>query len=263
MASASGFAIYPSLADRVIVVSGGANGIGACLVEHLALQGARVIFLDIASDLAGALIEKVTALGAAHKPIFHHCDLTDVTLLKSTAAGILAEHSKIHGLVNNAAGGPKAQRIPTLEVTPESWETGINVNLRHQFFLTQALLPGLLAADGSASVINMGSITWTIPVTGLPVYTTCKAAVAGLTRTLAREFGPQGIRFNSIMPGSVATEAEKRDVLTPEYKAMVLSNQSIKRSVEPEDIARTALWLLSEDSSAITQQSIVVDGGWT
>lgn len=263
MATTTNYATYPSLAGKVIVISGGANGIGACLVEHLALQGARVVFLDIAMDLATALIEKLASLRVAHKPVFQYCDLTNVSALKSVAATILVDHPKIHGLVNNAAGNPKAQRIPTLEVTPESWEFGINVNLRHQFFLTQALLPGLLAADGAASVINMGSITWTIPVTGLPVYTTCKAAVTGLTRTLAREFGPQGVRFNSIMPGSVATEAEKRDVLTPEYKAMVLSNQAIKRSVEPEDIARTALWLLSDDSSAITQQNIIVDGGWT
>lgn len=263
MATTTNYATYPSLAGKVIVISGGANGIGACLVEHLALQGARVVFLDIAMDLATALIEKLASLRVAHKPVFQYCDLTNVSALKSVAATILVDHPKIHGLVNNAAGNPKAQRIPTLEVTPESWEFGINVNLRHQFFLTQALLPGLLAADGAASVINMGSITWIIPVTGLPVYTTCKAAVTGLTRTLAREFGPQGVRFNSIMPGSVATEAEKRDVLTPEYKAMVLSNQAIKRSVEPEDIARTALWLLSDDSSAITQQNIIVDGGWT
>lgn len=263
MPEPSRYATYPSLVDKVIVVSGGANGIGACLVEHLAFQSAQVIFLDIASELAHELVAKLATLGVTHKPDFRYCDLTDIAALNSTATNILAEYPTIHGLVNNAAGGPKAQRIPTTEVTPESWEFGINVNLRHQFFLTQALLPGLLAAEGSASVINMGSITWTIPVTGLPVYTMCKAAIAGLTRTLAREFGPQGIRFNSIMPGSVATEAEKRDVLTPEYKAMVLSNQAIKRSVEPEDIARTALWLLSRDSSAITQQSIVVDGGWT
>lgn len=263
MTTSIGYATYPSLREKIVVVTGGANGIGACLVENLAMQGVQVVLLDIASELAGELIARTTTLGATYKPVFHYCDLTDIAALKSVAKRILAKHPKIHGLVNNAAGNPKAQRVPTVEVTPASWEFGINVNLRHQFFLTQALLPGLLAADGSASVINMGSITWTIPVTGLPVYTMCKAAVAGLTRTLAREFGPQGIRFNSIMPGSVATEAEKRDVLTPEYKAMVLSNQAIKRSVEPADIARTALWLLSTDSSAITQQSIVVDGGWT
>ncbi|KAH8893676.1 NAD(P)-binding protein [Thozetella sp. PMI_491] len=263
MSSRSQYATYPSLAGRVVVISGGAMGIGASMVEHFALQGSRVIFLDIAADTAAALIQKIVGLKVAHPPIFHQCDLTDIDgALRPTAAKILAEYPTIDVLVNNAAGTAKNEKQPTLEMTQEAWDASLGVNLRHQFFLTQALMPGLLAS-GAASIINMGSISWTIPATGCVGYTTSKAAVVGLTKTLAHEFGPQGVRVNSIMPGSIATEREKRDVHTPEYKALVLGRQAIKRLLEPEDIARTTLWLASDDSAGMTNQSITVDGGWT
>ncbi|KAK5087057.1 hypothetical protein LTR05_004228 [Lithohypha guttulata] len=263
MASKHRYAVYPSLADRVVVVSGGAMGIGASMVEHFSLQGCRVIFLDISADAANNLIQKVVGLEATHAPVFHQCDLTDIDgALKPVAAKILAEYPQIHGLINNAAGSAKAQRMPTQDITSDIWNASLAVNLSHQFFLTQALLPGLLAA-GSASIINMGSITWAIPSTGSLAYATCKAAVVGLTRTLAHEFGSRGIRVNSIMPGSVATEAEVRDVHTPEYLAMIMQRQALNRLIEPADIARTALWLVADDSGGVTNQNVVVDGGWT
>lgn len=238
-------------------------GIGASMVEHFATQGSRVIFLDFQADAAADLIQKVSDIGVTHRPVFFHCDLTDVDgALKPVAAKILADYPIVHGLINNAAGTRVGETIPTMDFTSDQWDASINVNLRHQFFLTQALMPGLLAA-GAASIINMGSISWTIPQIGTVGYVTSKAAVVGLTKTLAHEFGSKGVRVNSIMPGSIATEREKRDVHTPEYKALVLQRQAIKRLLQPEDIARTALWLVADDSEGVTNQSIVVDGGWS
>ncbi|KAI1327853.1 hypothetical protein F5Y16DRAFT_410068 [Xylariaceae sp. FL0255] len=227
--------------DRVIVVTGGASGIGACVV----------VFVDIQVDVV---------LKVAHRPDFHLCDLTDVDgALKPTAQNILAEHPMVHGLINNAAADA---RIPTLEITTEQWDAGLAVNLRHVFFMTQALMPALIKAEGTGSVISMGSITWAIPGTALMPYLASKAAIHGMTRSLAQEFGPQGVRVNSIMPGAIATERQKRDILIPEYEANVLSNQAIRRMLEPGDVARLALWLIADDGGAVTNQSIVCDAGW-
>ncbi|KAI5464425.1 hypothetical protein BGZ63DRAFT_377634 [Mariannaea sp. PMI_226] len=257
------FAIYPSLAGRVVVITGGAMGIGACMVEHFAQQGSQVIFLDILDEVALKLVEKISGAGVTHTPIFHHCDVTDIKGgLQPVASKILSSFPKVHVLINSAAGTPGKTQNQTMNITVEVWDQQIAVNLRHHFFLTQALMPGLLAS-GSASVINMGSISWAIPATGVLPYITSKAAVVGLTRTLAHEFGPQGIRVNSIMPGSIGTEREKRDVLTPEYKALVLGRQAIKELLQPAHVARLALWLASDDSNGMTNQSIAMDGGWT
>ncbi len=257
------FARYPSLNGRVVVITGGSMGIGASMVEHFSVQGAQVIFLDIEDDDAAATIARVSSLGVAHTPLYHRCDVADIAgALQPTAAAILADFPRIDCLINSAAAG---MRKPTAEITPSWWAKAVDVNLSHQFFLTQALLPGLLraAAAGTAAVVNMGSISWALPATGSLPYTTMKAAVVGLTRTLAHELGPQGIRVNSIMPGSIATERELRDVMTPEYEKRVLAGQAIKRLLVPAEIARTAMWLCADDSSGMTNQSIRVDGGWT
>lgn len=257
----SQYATYPSLKDRVIVLTGGSMGIGGSMVENFAKQGSKVIFLDVAVTEAEALIARLKAEGVTYTPIFHRCDLTDIDgELKPTAAKILEQFPKIDALINNAAA---ATVKPTPEITPEIWNHSLSVNLNHQFFLTQALLPGLLAAAPTATIVNLGSITWAIPATGVLPYTTSKAAIVGLTRTLAHELGPKGIRVNSIMPGSISTEREIREVLTPEYEAKVLGSQAIKRLLVPAEIARTAMWLVSDDSSGMTNQSIRVDGGWT
>ncbi|PTB68926.1 NAD(P)-binding protein [Trichoderma citrinoviride] len=256
------YAIYPSLVDRTIVITGGAQGIAAEMVEQFALQGSQVIFLDVEDDLAASLVQKISSnRGVKHEPIYFHCDVAKVDQeLKPTAAEILRQHPKIDGLVNSAA---RAMAKPTRDITTEWWDDSVAVNLRHQFFLTQALLPGLLLASGHASVINMGSINWVVSATGQVPYTTSKAGVVGLTRTLAHEFGPQGIRVNSIMPGSIATERERSVVLTPEYEAKVLGHQAIKRLIEPVEVARMAMWLIADDSAAVTNQSMTIDGGWT
>ncbi|KAL6874971.1 NAD(P)-binding protein [Trichoderma novae-zelandiae] len=255
------FAVYPSLVDRTIVISGGAQGIAAEMVEQFSLQGSQVIFLDVEDDLAASLAQKISAKGVKHEPVYLHCDVVQVDQeLKPTAARILQQHPRIDGLINSAA---RAMAKPTRDITTAWWDESVAVNLRHQFFLTQALLPGLLLASGHASVINMGSINWAVSATGQAPYTTSKAGVVGLTRTLAHEFGPRGVRVNSIMPGSIATARERAVVLTPEYEAKVLGHQAIKRLIEPVEVARMAMWLMADDSAAVTNQSMTIDGGWT
>lgn len=259
MAASSIYATYPSLSDKVVVVSGGATGIGASFVEEFTAQGARVMFLDIQEQASVDLIERLKAQNPKHIPIFMQCDVTDVEgSIKPVAARILKLFPNIDGLINNAANDA---RQPTLDITLDQWDRGVAVNLRHVFFLTQALTPGLIES-GSGSVINMGSISWAIPSTGLAPYIASKSAIVGLTKTLAHEFGPRGVRVNSIMPGAIATERQRQDVLTPEYQAVILDRQAIKRILQPSEIARLALWLVADDSAAMTNQSIVVDGGW-
>ena len=253
------FASYPSLVDRIVVISGGATGIGSSLSEAFALQGSRVVIIDILDDAASQLIQSLSSRNVQHSPVYYHCDVTDIDgALKPVAAEILAKYTVVDALINNAA---QDTRMTTMDITPESWDQSMNVNLRHQFFLTQLLMPGLIVA-GSASVVNMGSISWAIPSTGLVPYVACKSAIVGLTKTLAKEFGPQGVRVNSIMPGAIATERQKREHLTEEYRAQVLESQAIKRILQPDDVSRLALWLVADDSLGVTKQSIVVDGGW-
>jgi len=161
-------------------------------------------------------------------------------------------------LVNNAASD---DRHKLSEVTPEYWDQRMAVNLRHQFFAAQAVVAGMTAAGGG-SIINMSSISWVVPSTGLPVYVTAKAAVVGMTRTLAHELGSSGIRVNCVMPGAIATERQRRLWYTPEYRKTIMSRQALKRELLPEDVARLVMFLASDDSSGITNQSYVIDAGW-
>lgn len=253
------FATYPSLLGRVVVISGGATGIGASLSEEFALQGSQVIILDILDDEGTKLIHSLATRGAKHPPSYYHCDVTDVDgAIRPVTAAILGKHAKVDAVINNAA---QDKRFKTMDITAEQWDQGLNVNLRHQFFLTQALMPGLIAA-GSSSVINMSSISWTLPATGLVPYCASKAGIIGLTKTLAKEFGEQGVRVNSILPGAIATERQKREVHSEGYYDEVLQNQALKRLMQPADVSRLALWLVADDSGGVTNQSIVVDGGW-
>jgi len=251
------FAIYPSLRGRAVVVTGGATGIGASMVEHFARQGSRVAFFDVQDDEAAALVDSV-GRGAESAPVFFHCDLTDVDALRAVTEEALAALGSADVLVNNAAND---QRHRIEDVTEEYFDASIAVNLRPQFFMMQAVLPAMKAA-GRGSIINMSSIAWMIPSTGLPVYIAAKAAIVGLTRTMAHELGPQGIRVNAVLPGAIATEKQKRLVNTPEYRAEIMASQALKREIEPEDVARLVLFLASDDSSAITNQSYIIDGGW-
>src|SRR6266567_41318 len=251
------YATYPSLRDRVVLVTGGATGIGESLVRHFAHQGARVAFFDVQDEPAVVLRNELSTAGCK-APLYLHCDLTDVAALKESVGRVLAAHGTVDVLVNNA-GNDRRHSID--EVTPELWDRTIAVNLRPHFFMAQAVIPAMKAA-GRGTIINLSSIAWMIPSTGLPVYVTAKAAIVGLTRTLAHELGPAGIRVNAVLPGAIATEKQKRLVYTPAYKAEILASQALKRDILPEDVARLVLFLAADDSSGITNQSYVVDGGW-
>lgn len=251
------FARYPSLKDRVALVTGGGTGIGASLVSHFARQRARVAFFDVQDEPAAALVEELVNEGLP-TPLYLHCDLTDVEALQGAVKQVLAAMGTVDVLVNNAAND---QRHTIEEVTPEFWDRSMAVNLRPQFFMIQAVLPAMKAA-GRGSIINMSSISWMIPSTGVPLYIAAKAAIVGLTRTLAHELGPDNIRVNAVLPGAIVTEKQKRLWYTPEYKAEILASQALKRDILPEDVARLVLFLAADDSSAITNQSYVVDGGW-
>jgi NAD(P)-dependent dehydrogenase (short-subunit alcohol dehydrogenase family) len=253
----SRYATYPSLRGRAVLITGGATGIGAALVEHFARQGARVAFLDV-QDEAGLELVKGLRAEVESAPVYVHCDLTDVGALQAAVKEVLAGFGTVDVLVNNAAND---QRHGIEDVTEKYFDDSMAVNLRPQFFMIQAVLPAMKAA-GRGSIINMSSIAWMIPSTGLPVYIAAKAAIVGLTRTLAHELGPAGIRVNAVLPGAIATEKQRRLVNTPEYSAEIMASQALKRSILPEDVARLVLFLAADDSSAITNQSYVVDGGW-
>ena len=257
MTSIGKLARYPSLQKTVVLITGGASGIGASMVEHFALQGAQVAFLDIGEESAATLIEKLTPQ-VPHQPNFFPCDLTDIAALQSAITKIESQFGAIRVLVNNAASD---DRHKFAEVTQEYWDERMNVNLRHHFFAMQAVTPGMALAGGG-SIINMSSISWMIPSTGLPAYITAKAGIVGLTRTLSRELGGSNIRVNCISPGAIMTERQRRLWMTPDYLAEIMRCQSIKRELLPEDVAKLVLFLASEDSSAITGQNFVIDGGW-
>ena len=250
------FAIYPSLRDRAVIVTGGATGIGEAMVEAFAHQGAKVCFLDVQDDAAAALTERLRACRNA--AVYHPCDLTDVAALQKSMEQIVSERGAVDVLVNNAANDT---RHNISEVTPEFWDRTMAVNLKHQFFAAQAVIPAMQKAH-RGSIINMSSIGWVIPSIRQSVYVTAKAAIVGLTRTLAHELGGNNIRVNAIMPGAILTERQKRLWLTEEYKAEVLRNQALKRMIQPEEVARLALFLAADDSAAITNQSYVIDAGW-
>jgi D-xylose 1-dehydrogenase len=251
------FAVYPTLRDRSIVITGGATGIGESLVHHFAHQGARVAFIDIQDEPAHQLVNALIADGCP-APLYIPCDITNVATLQAAVQQVLASFGTVDVLVNNAAND---QRHSIDEVTPEFWDRSIAVNLRPQFFTIQAVLPAMRAAQ-RGSIINMSSISWMIPSTGVPIYIAAKAAIVGLTRTLAHELGPDNIRVNAVLPGAIVTERQRRLWYTPEYKAEIMASQALKRDILPDDVARLVLFLAADDSSAITNQSYVIDGGW-
>lgn len=257
MTANGSFALYPSLREVVVLVTGGASGIGAAMVEHFALQGSRVAFLDLAEDSATKLVDSIAGR-AQHSPLFVRCDLTDIAGLRDAITKVETQLGPVRVLVNNAAND---DRHKFSEVTAEYWDERIAVNLRHHFFAIQAVTPGM-TRTGGGSIINMSSIAWMIPSTGLPAYITAKAGIIGLTRTLARELGSANIRINAISPGAIMTERQRRLWMTPEYLEEVMRRQSLKRELLPEDVARLVLFLASDDSSTITGQNFVIDGGW-
>lgn len=245
------FAIYPSLAGRVVFVTGGASGIGADIVRAFAANQSRVAFVDILDDEANALSAETGAL-------YIHCDLMQVEALKSAIARVKAELGPIGVLVNNAAN----DRRHEIDAVDEAyWDQAMDINLKHQFFAAQAVRPHMRELGGG-SIINFSSIAWRGGASNMPIYATAKSAVIGLTRALARGFGDDNIRVNSIQPGAVITERQKRLWFTkPGSIEAVVAHQAIKRTLLGDEIARTVLFLAADDSRMITKQSITVDAG--
>ncbi|PWS39068.1 3-oxoacyl-ACP reductase [Falsiroseomonas bella] len=244
------FATYPSLRGRVVLITGGASGIGAEMVAQFARQGARVAFLDFDAT-NGANVAASTG------SLFLQCDLRDIAALRAAIADVRAKLGDPLVLVNNAA---RDDRHGLETVEPDYWDERMATNLRHMFFCAQAVAPGMRAAK-QGSIINMGSVSWMSGQGGMPAYTAAKSAVRGLTRGLARDLGGDNIRVNELVPGWVFTERQEALWATPEAVANHLAAQSIHRKVMPPDIARMALWLAADDSAMVTAQYFVVDGG--
>jgi NAD(P)-dependent dehydrogenase (short-subunit alcohol dehydrogenase family) len=251
------YARYPSLADRVAFVSGGATGLGAEFVRQLAAQGARVAFVDIDRDSGEALVASITADGHV-APLFLDCDVRDIPALQAAILDTAERLGPVTVLVNNAANDA---RHPIEDLTVDQWDDLTAVNVRHHFFAIQAVAPGMRDAGGG-SIINLGSISAHIDLLQLPAYISAKAGIEGLTRTMARELGPDNIRVNCLIPGWIMTQRQLDTWVTPEAAASIDANQCLKHRLYPDDVARLLLWLASEDSRSCTGQNWIVDGGW-
>lgn len=254
--SADGRAIYPSLRGKRVIVTGGGSGIGAALVESFCRQGAHVAFVDLTPEPATALADRIEAEGF-HRPIFAQLDLKDVDALKATIANFEAQLGRIDVLVNNAAND---DRHAIEEVTPAYWDERMATNLRHLFFATQAVIPAMKKVGGGV-VLNFGSISWHLALNELTLYQTAKAAIEGMTRSLARDLGRDHIRVNTIIPGNVQTPRQMK-WYTPEGEAEIVAAQCLEGRIQPIDIAAMALFLASDDARYCTGHNYWVDAGW-
>jgi len=250
-------AVYPDLDGQTVLVTGGGSGIGASIVEHFAEQGASVGFIDLAEEPSKDLVEDLAAK-SFKRPHFVPADLRDIEALRTAIDEIRDTFGPITILVNNAAHD---ERHSIDEVTPDYWDDRMAVNLRHQFFAAQAVYRDMEAAGGGA-IINLGSISWVLGQGGMVGYTTAKSAIEGLTRSLAREFGPMNIRVNTVLPGWILTERQIDLWLTDDAEREREKGQCIPRKLYAPDVARVVLFLGSEAASACTNQRFVVDGGW-
>lgn len=251
------YATYPSLNDRGVFITGGAAGIGSALVEQFARQGSKVAFVDLDVDAANATIERCREAGATHAPIFYHLDLLDIPALQRACTAAIETLGDVSVLVNNAASD---DRHDWRDMTPEYFDNRINTNLRHYFFAIQALAPAMIDA-GNGSIINIGSSSYLMQEDMFPGYAIAKSAVEGITRTMARTFGPHGVRVNTVMPGWVPTERQLTKWWTPEGEAGTMRDQAIKRRITPDEFAQMVLFLAADDGAACTAQQFLVDGG--
>lgn len=252
----SNFAIYPSLRGMPVVISGGASGIGETLVREFAAQGCKVGFVDVLADRGEALAAEIRAAGQTVS--FAATDITNVEAYQRVLREFETLHGPAHALLNNAANDT---RVNWSDVTSESWDRAIAVNLKHAFFAAQAVIPGMIKA-GKGSIINFGSISWMIMVGNLSAYTASKAAAHGMSRSLARDLGPHGIRVNTLIPGWIMTERQLTHWVGAAENKMIDESQALKGRVYPADVARMALFLAADDSQMITAQDFIVDGGW-
>jgi D-xylose 1-dehydrogenase len=246
------FATYPSLKDKSVFITGGASGIGAEMVRAFAGQNAKIGFVDFDVERSEALAASVGA-----RVRFEPCDLRDIEALQRAFANLAAAQGPAQVLVNNAA---RDDRHTWDQVTPEYYDERIATNLRHMFFAIQTVAPAMIAA-GAGSIINLGSDSWWRATGGFPVYTTCKAAVHGLTRGMARDLGKHRIRVNTLVPGWTMTERQKELWLTPDALARQLDDQCLPDPIEPVYVARMALFLASDDSAMCTANNYMVEAG--
>ena len=248
--------VYPSLRGKRVVVTGGGSGIGAAITELFARQGARVAFIDIADGDSRELEHKLA--DTELPPRYFRCDLTNIETIRQTFARIRAEIGSIDVLVNNAAND---DRHSLQETTEQYWDNRIAVNLRHFFFCTQAVTEGMKAAN-SGVIINLGSVSWHLALPDLAIYQTAKAGIEGMTRALARDLGPFGIRVSCVIPGGVRTPRQMKLWHTPEEEARMLGMQCLKARIEPQDVAAMVAFLSSDDARMCTGHEYFVDAGW-
>lgn len=251
-----GVARYPSLAGRIVLVTGGGSGIGETIVRRFAEQGSRVAFFDIAEEPSRRLVAELAEEG--HAVHYERVDLTNVEEIQSGVARVRAALGPIGILVNNAAND---DRHKLDEVTSAYWDWSIGVNLKHQFFCAQAVHHDMAALGGGA-IINMSSISYLMGATDNDAYLSAKSAVIGLTRGLARELGPANIRVNSVLPGWIITERQRRLWLDADGEKRIMERQCLKRQLGADDVARPVLFLASAEAAGCTSQSFIVDGGW-
>ena len=244
-------AIYPSLKGKRVVVTGGGSGIGAGLVEAFVRQGAEVHFLDVLEEESRALAESLAQ--AEVPPVFHRCDLTDAGAIEACFEKV----GPVDVLVNNAGND---DRHTLDEVTPAYFDERIAVNLRHMIFCAKAVVPAMKASGGGA-IINFGSISWHLGLPDLVLYETAKAGIEGMTRALARELGPFGIRVTCVAPGNVRTPRQMK-WYTPEGEAEIVAQQCLKARIEPADVAALVLFLASDDARMCTGHEYWIDAGW-
>jgi NAD(P)-dependent dehydrogenase (short-subunit alcohol dehydrogenase family) len=250
-------ATYSDLAGKVVLVTGGASGIGEAIVRRFAQQKSIVVFFDIKAEDGARLARELTSEGLrAH---FMTVDLTDIAALRTGIADARKAHGPINVLVNNAAHD---ERHRTEDMTPEYWDDRIAINLKHCFFAAQAVLPDMKAAKAGV-IVNFSSISWIAGQGGMAAYTASKSGMLGLTRSLARDYGPDNIRVNAVAPGWIMTQRQIEKWLTPEGEEELMRRQCLKRKLVPDEIAKFVVFLASDEASACTSQHYVVDGGWT
>lgn len=243
-------ALYPSLRGKRVLVTGGGSGIGAGIVEAFARQGSRVTFIDLVEELSKALAERTGAR-------FEHVDLKQTPEVGARIAALVEEDGPFDVLVNNAAND---DRHEVGAVTEDYWTDRIDVNLKHQFFCTQAVVPGM-RANGGGAIVNLGSISWHLGLPDLVLYQTCKAAIEGLTRALARDLGRDNIRVNCVVPGNIKTPRQDQ-WYTPQGEAEIVEAQCLDRRLVPEDVAALVTFLASHDARGMTGHEYFVDAGW-
>ena len=248
---------YASLEQRVVFITGGGSGIGAELTRAFHHQGARVVFVDINDAASQALVAELSA-ETGNAPFYYHCDIRDVASLQQVIAEASQNVGPIHALINNAAND---DRHSWRDVDVAYWDERMALNLRPMFFAAQAAAEQMIKAGGG-SIINFGSVSVQMALGGLPLYVTAKAAVHGLTRSLARDLGEHNIRVNTLVPGAVMTERQLEKWIGPDDEAAIQERQCLKLRLEPQHIAPIALFLASTESQAITGQELAVDGGW-